>query len=203
MSNTSGPNSLKGLEGMILLKQGKIGVLTNNHQFIPYNSFNNTFSAEIDRFCSEYRQAPDRYKLGSFNFDSYSHLEEIDWQNSNLILTGNVFKQLKLVETNLPEDIRKKKKLPLEKCMSSYMGMRMLSILGSKINYNPILLIDDKKPIVINFNTSSANPEFEKETRHLIISSPLFTKCKSEEFKTEVLNYCFDDINIGELSKHI
>ena len=63
---------------MILLKQGKIGVLTNNHQFIPYNSFNNTFSAEIDRFCSEYRQTPDRYKLGSFNFDSYSHLEEID-----------------------------------------------------------------------------------------------------------------------------
>lgn len=204
MSNTtSSLNGLKGLEGMILLKEGKIGVLTNNHQFIPYTSFNTHFSDEIDKFCSEYKLDPGSYKLGSFNFDSYSHLEEIDWENSNLIIANNVFKELKILEDNLPVEIKSMRKLPIEKCMSSYMGMRMLSIFGSKIKYYPILVLEDKNPIVINFNTTTSNPDFEKEVKHLIISSPLFTKCKSEEFKKGVLDYCFDDINIDELSKHI
>jgi len=87
--------------------------------------------------------------------------------------------------------------------MSSYMGMRRLSIFGSKIKYYPILVIQDKNPIVINFYTTTANPDYEKEVRHLILSSPLFTKCKSEEFKNSVLNYSFDDIDIDLLSKHI
>lgn len=188
---------------MILLKDSKIGVLTNSYQFIPYTSFNKHFADEIDKFCTEYKQAPASYKLGSFNFDSYSHLDQIDWENSNLILSGHVFKELKILEENLPDEIKKMEKLPMEKCMSSYMGMRMLSIFGSKIGYYPILVIDGKSPIVINFNTASANPEFEKEVKHLIISSPLFTKCQSEEFKKGVLEYCFDDIDLDELSKHI
>ena len=187
---------------MILLKQGKIGVLTNGHQFIPYTSFNTDFSDEIDKFCKEYEQAPDSYKLGSFNFDSYSHLDEINWENANLILAGHVFKELKILEDSLPVEIRKMRRLPLEKCMSSYMGMRRLSIFGSKIKYNPILVIKDKNPIVINFYTTTANQNFENEVRHLILSSPLFTKCKSEEFKKAVLNYYFDDKDIGQLSKH-
>lgn len=201
MSEASGSNSLKGLEGMILLKGGKIGVLTNSHQFIPYNSFNSIFSAEIENFCRAYEQSPYKYKLGSFNFESYNHLQEIDWQNSNLILTGDVYRALKALEESLPEEIRKKKKLPLEKCMSSYMGMRMLSILGSKINYYPVLSIDNNKPVVINFNTFSNNHDFEKEIQQLIISSPLFTKCKSEEFKSEVLDYNFDALDTGNERK--
>lgn len=203
MSHTSGAKELKGLEGMILLKDGKIGVLTNNHQFIPYTSFNNDFSDEIDKFCREYQQDPDSYKLGSFNFDSYSHLGEVDWENSNLILASHVFKELKLLEDGLPAEIKDLSKLPVEKCMSSYMGMRKLSIFGSKIKYYPVLVINDKDPVVINFSTATSNPDFEKEVRHLIISSPLFTKCQSEEFKNGVLEYCYDDINIEELSKHI
>ncbi|MCW8852417.1 MAG: hypothetical protein OQK44_07090 [Gammaproteobacteria bacterium] len=203
MSNASNSNGLKGLEGMILLRQGKIGVLTNGHQFIPYTSFNTDFSDEIEKFCKEYEQDPDRYKLGSFNFDSYSHLDQIDWENANLILTGNVFKEIKRLEDSLPEEIKTMRKLPVEKCMSSYMGMRRLSIYGSKIKYYPILMILDKHPVVINFYTATANPEFEKEIRHLILSSPLFTKCKSEEFKNNVLNHNFDDIDIDQLSKHI
>lgn len=193
MSDVSNANGLKGLEGMILLKQGKIGVLTNHRQFIPYTSFNTDFSDEIDKFCKEYKQDPGSYKLGSFNFDSYNHLDEIDWENTNLILAGHVFKELKVLEDSLPVEIRNMRRLPLEKCMSSYMGMRRLSIFGSKIKYYPILVIQDKNPIVINFYTTTANQDFEKEVRHLILSSPLFTKCKSEEFKTAVLNYYFDD----------
>lgn len=203
MTDTSSSNRLQGLEGMILLRKGKIGVMTNNHQFIPYTSFNSEFSDEINRFCEQYKQHPDHYKLGSFNFDSYSHLDEIDWKNANLILAGHVFKELKILEDSLPDEIKKLRRLPVEKCMSSYMGMRMLSIFGSKIEYYPILVFDDKNPIVINFNITSANPDFEKEVKHLIISSPLFTKCKNEEFKRGVLDYCFDDINLDEMSKHI
>ncbi len=188
---------------MILLKQGKIGVLTNLHQFIPYTSFNTDFSNEIDKFCKEYREDPGRYKLGSFNFDSYNHLDEINWENANLILAGHVFKELKTLENSLPDEIKNLRKLPVQKCMSSYMGMRMLSIFGSKIKYYPILVIEDNHPIVINFYTATSNPVFEREVKQLIISSPLFTKCKSEEFKKGVLDYCFDDIDIDELSKHI
>ena len=203
MSNATNSNGLKGLEGMILLRQGKIGVLTNGHQFIPYTSFNTDFSDEIEKFCKEYEQDPDSYKLGSFNFDSYSHLDEIDWENANLILAGNVFKELKLLEDSLPEEIKTMRELRVEKCMSSYMGMRRLSIFGSKIKYYPILMIQDNDPVVINFYTATANPDFEKEVRHLILSSPVFTKCKSEEFKNSVLNHSFDDIDIDQLSKHI
>ncbi|MBT8118884.1 MAG: hypothetical protein KJN89_04125 [Gammaproteobacteria bacterium] len=203
MSNTSAANGLKGLEGMILLKQGKIGVLTNNRQFIPYTSFNTDFSDEIEQFCKEYEQDPDRYKLGSFNFDSYSHLEEIDWDNANLILAGNVFKKIKILEDSLPAEIKQMRKLPVEKCMSSYMGMRRLSIFGCKLKYYPVLMIQDKDPIVINFYTATAKPGFEDEVRQLILTSPVFTKCKSEDFKNSVLNHSFDDLDIDELSKHI
>lgn len=202
MSNLSAQKALKGLEGMIVLKNRKIGVLTNNHQFIPYSSFNKNFAAEIDKFCEEYNQDPGSYKLGAFNFDSYSHLEEIDWENSNLILASHVFKKLKVLDDSLPEEIKKLEKYPMEKCMSSYMGMRKLAIFGSKIGYYPILVMVNNKPIVINFNTATSNSEFEKEVEHLIISSPLFTNCRSEEFKNGVLDHGFDDIEIDELSNH-
>jgi hypothetical protein len=202
MSNLSAQKALKGLEGMIVLRNRKIGVLTNNHQFIPYSSFNKDFADEIDKFCEEYNQDPGSYKLGAFNFDSYSHLEEIDWENSNLILASHVFKKLKILDDSLPDEIKKLEKHPMEKCMSSYMGMRKLAIFGSKIGYYPILVIVNNNPIVINFNTATSNSEFEKEVEHLIISSPLFTNCRSEEFKNGVLDYDFDDNKIDELSNH-
>lgn len=199
MSNIS---SFRGLEGMLAYSEGKIGVLNNHYQFIPYTSFNADFSQEINRFSSEYKQNPDDYQLGYFNLDSYNHLEEIDWENSNLILSNNVYNKLKMLEESLPAEIKMMNKLPIEKCMSSYMGMRMLSIFGSKIRCYPVLIIDDEKPVVINFKTVNLNLDFEHEIKHLIISSPLFIKCKSEEFKTGVLKYCFDDININEISKY-
>lgn len=199
MSNIS---NFRGLEGMLAYSEGKIGVLNIHYQFIPYTSFNTDFAHEIDKFFSEYKQNPGDYRLGYFDLDSYNHQEEIDWENSNLILSDSVYNKLKILEANLPAEIKKMNKLPIEKCMSSYMGMRMLSIFGSKIRCYPVLIIDDEKPVVINFKTVNLNLDFEHEIKHLIISSPLFIKCKSEEFKTGVLKYCFDDININEISKY-
>lgn len=189
----------KGLEGMLAFYEGKIGVVSNNYQFIAYNSFNSKFSDQLDRFSREYAQSPDSFRLGLFNSDSYQHLEKINWKEPNLILTDNVFKKLKDLETKLPAEIKAMNRFPFEKCMSSYMGMRLLSIFGNKVRYYPVLAIDDGKPIVINFNTITSKSDFEKEVKCLIVTSPLFLECKSEEFKMEVLNYYFDDINFDDL----
>jgi len=189
----------KGLEGMLAFYEGKIGVVSNNYQFIAYNSFNSKFSKQIDKFSREYAQSPDSFRLGSFNSDSYQHLEKINWKKSNLILTDNIFKRLKNLEKKLPAELKAMNRFPFEKCMSSYMGMRLLSIFGNKVKYYPVLAIDDGKPVVINFNTATSDNDFEKEVKCLIVTSPLFIECKSEEFKMEVLNYYFDDINFDDL----
>jgi len=189
----------KGLEGMPAFYEGKIGVVSNNYQFIAYNSFNSKFSDQIDKFAREYTQSPDSYRLGFFNSDSYEHLGKINWKKSNLILTGDVYNQLKELEKKLPEEIKAMNRFPIEKCMSSYMGMRLLSIFGNKVEYYPVLAIDDGKPVVINFATKTSNPDFEKEVKCLIVTSPLFIECKSEDFKMGVLEYYFDDINMDDL----
>ncbi len=195
-------SSFNGLEGMIILNKGKVGVLSNNHQFISYNSFNVAFSAQIAEFFSAYEHNMKAYVLGYFNDDAYSHPENFDWQNSSLILVNTVYKKLKTLEQSLPEEIKRVNEYPVEKCMSSYMGMRLLSIFGSKAGYYPVLIIKDKKPVVINFNTITSSPDFEKEIKHLIISSPLFITCKSEAFKMGVIQYCFDGIDINKRSQY-
>lgn len=192
----------KGLEGMLAFYEGKIGVVSNNYQFIAYNSFNSKFSDQIEKFSREYKYSPDSYRLGFFNYDSYEHLEKINWKEPNLILTDNIYKKLKDLEKKLPVEIKAMNRFPFEKCMSSYMGMRLLSIFGNKVRHYPVLAINDGNPIVINFNTITSNPDFEKEVKCLIVTSPLFLECKSEEFKMGVLEYYFDDLNFDELATY-
>ncbi|RDH82496.1 MAG: hypothetical protein DIZ80_09425 [endosymbiont of Galathealinum brachiosum] len=93
-------------------------------------------------------------------------------------------------------------KHPIEKCMSAYMGMRLLSIFGNRVGCHPVLTTYDDKPVVINVNTVTSNPDFNKEVKYLIISSPLFIECANKEFKANVLKYCFDDIYIKNINKH-
>ena len=184
---------------MLVFHEGKIGVLNNQHQFIAYRTFNANFSDQIDKFSQEYEQTPENYRLGIFNSESYEHLDKIKWTIPNLILTDKVFKRIKALEKKLPADIKAMNKYPVEKCMSSYMGMRILSIFGNKMGCYPVLFVEDGKHIVINFNTVVADPGFENEVKCLIVTSPLFLECKSEEFKKGVLNYYFDELNFDEL----
>ncbi|RDH82495.1 MAG: hypothetical protein DIZ80_09420 [endosymbiont of Galathealinum brachiosum] len=103
MTTTS---NFRGLEGMLTFHDRKIGVLGNNHQFISYNSFNTSFSAQLEKFSREYELSPDDYMPGYFNSDSYGHLKEVDWNNLNLVLTNDIFKRL----TNLEKNYLKKLK---------------------------------------------------------------------------------------------
>lgn len=196
MTNISNFN---GLEGMLVFHEGKIGVLNNQHQFIAYRTFNSNFSDQIDKFSRGFEQSPESYRLGVFNSESYDHLDKIEWKIPNLILTDKVFKKVKALEKNLPAEIKAMNKYPVEKCMSSYMGMRILSIFGNKMRCYPVIFVENGKHIVINFNTVVADPDFEKEVKCLIVTSPLFLKCKSEEFKQDVLDYYFDELNFDEL----
>ena len=162
MTNIS---SFSGLEGMLAFHEGKIGVLNNQHQFIAYRTFNSSFSDQIDKFSREYQQSPENYRLGIFNSESYDHLDRIEWKIPNLILTDKVFKRIQAIEKKLPAEIKAMNKYPVEKCMSSYMGMRILSIFGNKMRCYPVLFVEEGKHIVINFNTVVADPDFEKELK--------------------------------------